>query len=95
MKKVKVDLLVIGNILCSSYATCIEFGHMCGAGGTIPMDPEHIPDSVELFGMQYDLRNVIVIDATSKPLFINSILSPEGKAVFVSGCVIASAYGPL
>lgn len=91
MKKVKVDLLVIGDIMCSSYATCHEIGSLCGAGNTIAISPDHIPGSVEIYGMRYDLRNAIVMDATSAPLYITSVLAPEGKAVFATGNVFAFA----
>lgn len=85
METVKVDLLVIGDMMTSSYMACGLEAHIIGAGNITEITPSNIPDSVEVCGIHYDLRNAIVIDATEKPVKVISLFVPKGKVVFVSG----------
>lgn len=85
METVKVDLLVIGDIMTSSYMACELEAHIVGAGNITEITPSNIPDSVEVCGIHYDLRNAIVLDATDKPVEATSLFAPDGKSVFVSG----------
>lgn len=85
METVKVDLLVIGDMMTSSYMACELEAHIIGAGNITEITSSNIPDSVEVCGIHYDLRNAIVLDATDKPVEATSLFVPDGKSVFVSG----------
>lgn len=89
MEEVNVDLLVIGDILCSSNVRCISVAHIACAGNTEDIKVDHIPDSVIVYGIKYILRNAIVMDAEGKGVNINSLFAPKGKAVFASGIISA------
>lgn len=91
METVKVDLLVIGDMMTSSYMMCELKAHIIGAGNITEITPSNIPDSVEVCGIHYDLRNAIVLDATDKPVEATSLFAPDGKSVFVSGCAMSLA----
>lgn len=85
METVKVDLLVIGDIMTSSYMACNKVGGISAAGNSTEITPSNIPDSVEVGEFHYDLRNAIVLDATDKPVEATSLFAPDGKSVFASG----------
>lgn len=89
MEEVNVDLLVIGDIVCSSAVQWISPAHIACARNTEDIKAGHIPDSVIVYGVKYILSNAIVMDADGKDVNINSLFAPEGKAVFASGIISA------
>ncbi len=89
MEEVNVDLLVIGDIVCSSDIRYISAAHIACAGNTADIKAGHIPDSVIVYGVKYILSNAIVMDAEGKDVNINNLFAPEGKAVFASGIISA------
>lgn len=89
MEEVNVDLLVIGDIVCSSDVRFISPAHIACAGNTADIKAKHIPDSVIVYGVKYILRNAIVLDAEGKDVNINSLFAPKGKAVLASGIISA------
>lgn len=89
MKEVNVDLLVIGDIVCSSDIRCISAAHIACVGKTADIKADHIPDSIIVYGVKYILRNAIVMDADGKDVNINNLFAPEDKAVFASGTISA------
>ena len=94
MKEVNVDVLVIGDIVCSSDARCISAAHIACVGNTADIKADHIPDSVIAYGIKYILRDAIVMDAEGKGVNINSLFAPKGKAVLASGIISAKGLTP-
>lgn len=89
MEEVNVDVLVIGDIVCSSNIRCISAAHIACAGNTADIKADHIPDSIIAYGIKYILRDAIVMDAEGKGVNINSLFAPKGKAVLASGIISA------
>lgn len=94
MEEVNVDLLVIGDIVCSSDVQWVSPAHIACAGNTADIKAGHIPDSVIVYGVKYILSSAIVMDADGKDVNINSLFAPKGKAVFASGFISANGLTP-
>lgn len=87
MIEIKVDLLVVGSIECSSHASAHDLNTVgCGAN-SVAIKATNIPDFVTVGSCRFDLRDAIVIDASDKPMRIASLMIPKGKAIFATGSI--------
>lgn len=93
METVKVDLLVIGDIACSTYMSCAEDTHITCAANRFEISATSIPDSVVLGDMRFNLKNAIVMDAKGGVVEMTSIFAPSGKAVFATGEIFSRGIG--
>lgn len=87
MKEIKVDLLIIGDVACSSFAACEKGSHFVSADNATDITPAYVPVAVSVGGIWYDLRDAAVINASENPVRVTSAFVRSGKCVFVSGSV--------
>lgn len=92
METVKVDLLVIGDIICRSYAIFVEAQNLVAAANTVDMS-EEIPDEVVINGVRYDLTNAIVVETISGKIEVDKIIVQKSKNVLASGRITARGLG--
>lgn len=88
METVKVDLLVIGDIICRSYAVFSEAQRFVAAANTVDMS-EEIPNEAVINGIRYDLTNAIVVETISGKIEVDKIIVQKGKNVLASGRITA------
>lgn len=88
MKETNVDLLVIGDILCTNYASCFANTGLTAGMNRVEINADNVPDYVDLGEERFLLQNSIVIDTKGGALDMTSILVPDDKAVFASGDII-------
>lgn len=87
MKTIDIDLLIIGDLLCSSDLKCAGNAHLCAGGNKVKIDIHNIPDEIKLYNKRYVLRHAIVIDASKTPVKASNVTVTACKSIFVSGFI--------
>lgn len=87
MKEVSVDLLVIGDLACTTYISCASNGDITLGGNLVEITAPNIPDHIDLYGKRFHLKNAIVMNAKGCHVNTISTFAPDGKHIFVTGNV--------
>lgn len=87
MNEVSVDLLVIGDVACATYASCASNGDIICGGNRVEITESNIPDHIDLYGKRLHFKNAIVMNAKGFHINMISTLVPDGKHIFVTGYV--------
>lgn len=87
---IKIDVLVIGNVYCKTYASWHSEGYLNALGNSIP-DADELTETIETADRIYDISNAVVIKSLGGcgSIELESLLVNEGKAVLATGRIIS------
>lgn len=81
MEKVKVDLLIMGDMELTDCCACHEKGRITAEPRKRLLSVEGMPPCIMIDGVHYDIGNAIVMENPHA----KSLLVPEGMTVLVIG----------
>ena len=88
---IKVDILIIGSVKASSYASCYEGDALLCATENVVIGKDEFPKEIRTNDAIYDVSEAVFIrTAGDGPLTIESILVPKGKRLLAIGSITAN-----